>query len=117
MLGTIEKNPEIYRRQSMKNIKLYESFQQDLSYTDFWGKKVSHEDALKSSIQSGITEILREEGGISEKDFSNYDRVIDEAKEIISRPEILEKIQKLHSEGKRSSYISEIIYDEMKQTK
>ena len=101
----------------MKNIKLYESFQQDLSYTDIFGKHTSHEDALKKSIQDGISEILREEGGISEKDFSNYDRVIEEAKEIVGRPEVFEKIQKLHGEGKRGPYISEIIYDEMKQSK
>jgi len=116
-MGSVTKNFKIYRRQPMKNIKLYESFQQDLSYTDFWGKQVSHEDALKSSIESKITEILREEGRISEKDFSNYDKVIEEAKEIVDRPEVFEKIQKLHSEGKRASYISEIIYDEMKQSK
>ena len=101
----------------MKNIKLYENFRQDLSYIDFFGKQVSHEDALKKSIQDGISEILREEGGISEKDFTNYDRVIEEAKKILSRPDVLEKIQKLHSDGKRSSYISEIIYDGMKQSK
>ena len=100
----------------MKNLQLFESFK-DMSYTSFFGNHVSHEDALRKSIQDGITEIIREENGISEKDFSNYDRAIEKAKEIVGRPEIFEKIQKLHGEGKRGTYISEIIYDEMKQSK
>lgn len=80
----------------------------DLSYTDFFGKQVSHKKALINQVQSCIVDILADEKSISEKDFKRYDQIIKSAKEYID----YNKIEKLYNSGKRINYIAELLYDE-----
>lgn len=83
----------------------------DLSYTSFFGKKINHLDSLKERVINSIVEIIREERGISEKSFKEYDEIINFVKDIFDN-DMLERSSLLYKQGKRISYISEILYDE-----
>lgn len=85
----------------------------DLSYTQIFPnrKKISHEESLIKKVKSGLVEILREEGGISEKAFSEYQRVIDEVDNKFNESMSEYSINEYKS-GKRIGYICEIIYDQ-----
>lgn len=83
----------------------------DLSYTSFFGKKINHLDSLKERVINSIIEIIREERGISEKSFKEYDEIINFVKDIFNN-DMLERSSLLYKQGKRISYISEILYDE-----
>lgn len=83
----------------------------DLSYTSFFGKKINHLDSLKERVINSIIEIIREERGISEKSFKEYDEIINFVKDIFDN-DMLERSSLLYKQGKRISYISEILYDE-----
>lgn len=82
----------------------------DLSYTSFFGKSISHKEALFSRVKSNITDIVNQERGISEKDFKRYDKSSNLVNEKIS-DEILEEIVSLYEQNKRINYISEILFD------
>jgi phosphopantothenoylcysteine synthetase/decarboxylase len=83
----------------------------DLSYKDFFGKEVSHIESLKDSVISHIIEIIRSENNVSEKSFSEYDKIIKSVKDNFNN-DMLEKSKILYNQGKRIEYISEILYDE-----
>jgi hypothetical protein len=83
----------------------------DLSYKDFFGKKVSHMESLKDSVINHIIEIIRYENNISEKSFSEYDKIIKTVKDNFNN-DMLEKSKSLYNQGERIEYISEILYDE-----
>ena len=82
----------------------------DLSYTSFFGKKISHNDTLKDSICNNIIEIIREENNISEKSFKEYDKIVNDVKSKFNEI-MLNESKKLYNKGKRIKYISEILYD------
>lgn len=83
----------------------------DLSYTSFFGKKINHLDSLKERVIDSIIEIIREERGVSEKSFKEYDDIINLVKNRFDN-DMLERSSVLYKKGKRISYISEILYDE-----
>lgn len=83
----------------------------DLSYKDFFGKEVSHIESLKERVINNIIEIIRYENKISEKSFSEYDKIIKLVKDNFNN-DMLEKSKILYNQGKRIEYISEILYDE-----
>ena len=83
----------------------------DLSYQEFFSKKrVSHEDALKERIRSLLTNIIREEKGISEKSFKLYDEVINRVKSDFS-DKMFAEANILYNQNKRLDYIAELLYD------
>ena len=82
--------------------KLLES--KDLSYVDFFGKKVEHNESLRKNI-------ITEENNISEKSFGEYQKVIDLVN-FKFNDEMFKKSLDLYNNGKRINYISEVIYDE-----
>lgn len=85
----------------------------DLSYNQIFPtkKKISHEESLISKVKSGLIEILREEGGISEKSFSEYQKVIDEVNNRFDDSMTNYSINEYRN-GKRIGYICELIYDQ-----
>ena len=83
----------------------------ELSYKDFFGKEVSHIESLKMSVISHIIEIIRSENNVSEKSFSEYEKIIKSVKDNFNN-DMLEKSKILYNQGKRIEYISEILYDE-----
>lgn len=60
---------------------------------------------------NNIIEIIRYENKISEKSFSEYDKIIKSVKDNFNN-DMLEKSKSLYNQGKRIEYISEILYDE-----
>lgn len=84
----------------------------DLSYKSFFGKKVNHLDALKERVISSLVEIIREEKKVSEKSFKEYDEIINFVEDRFNN-DMLERSSVLFNKGKRISYISEILYDEL----
>lgn len=86
---------------------------ESLDYTDLFGKKVSHEEALRKNIEDKITQIVVDEFGISEKSFDLYDQAIDLVKSIcIGNEEIYEEANKYYTQNKRLEYLAEKIYEE-----
>lgn len=94
-------------------IKKYtEYIKENLAYTDFFGKKVSHNDALKEKIRNHITQIIVDVLNISEKDFKRYDQVIEYVKDMCEKnTEIYIGAEKFYNNGKRLQSYAEIIYD------
>lgn len=82
----------------------------DLSYETFFGVKVSHIESLHKKIRDQITHILMNEQEISEKDFTNVDRIVSNVKDIFN-PDIYKEVEMLYNNNKRLNYIAEIIYD------
>ena len=89
--------------------KLLES--NDLSYIDFFGKKVEHNESLRKNIVDSIVNIITEENNISEKSFGEYQKVIDLVKSKFN-DDMFKSALDMYNSGKRINYISEIIYDE-----
>lgn len=84
---------------------------ESLAYTNFFGKQVSHEDALHSRIRDLISNIVMEERGISEKAFSSVDNVMAEVKNVCeTNPEIYEEAQKFYDKRIRLEGLAEQIY-------
>ena len=81
----------------------------DLSYS-FLGKNISHIDSLISNVIDSIIEIIREEKGVSEKSFKQYDEIINFVKEKFNEEMKNESIE-LYNNGKRIDYIAEMLYD------
>jgi hypothetical protein len=85
----------------------------DLSYTQVFPTKkvVTHEESLIKKVRSGLIEILREEGGVSEKSFDEYDKII----KIVDRKfnEIMKKFSiNEYKNDKRIGLICELLYDQ-----
>ena len=89
--------------------KLLES--KDLSYIDFFGKKIEHNESLRKNIIDSIVNIITEENNISEKSFGEYQKVIDLVKSKFN-DDMFKSALDMYNNGKRINYISEIIYDE-----
>lgn len=84
---------------------------ESMGYTDFFGKNISHEEALQKRIRDLITNIITDERGISEKAFSAYDSVIDEVKNICAEnPEIYEIANECYNQNKRLELAAEYVY-------
>ena len=85
---------------------------ENMGYKSFFGKEVSHEDALQDRIRSLIIHIVTEERNISEKSLSKYDEVIDEVKNICNdNPEIYQEAQIFYDKKKRLNLLAEQVYD------
>jgi len=94
-------------------IKKFNELNESMGYTDFFGKKVSHEDALHKSIRDYIVNIAMDDLHISEKSFKEVDNVIDKVKNICNKnPEIYEQTEEYYKSGKRLNLLAEKIYDE-----
>lgn len=92
-----------------------EYLNESLGYTDFFGKQVSHEDALLEQLASDIISILQEEQGISEKSFGEMDRICKEAREYVKKdPEILKQANEFYNNKRRISLLAEMLYEKMK---
>ena len=48
----------------------------DLSYVDFFGNKVEHNESFKKMVMDSLINIITEENNISEKFFGEYKKVI-----------------------------------------
>lgn len=85
----------------------------DLSYKNFFGEKISHEDALLSKISSMLSSIIMEERNISEKSFSKIENIMKEVKELVSKnkDEFLSQGNKYLNSNKRLNLLAEEIYD------
>lgn len=84
---------------------------ESLGYTDFFGKTVSHEDALKKKVNDMITQIYVDTARISEKDFTRYDEAIDIAKSICeNNPEIYTGAQDSYEQRMRLELYAERIF-------
>jgi len=97
----------------MKKLKLVnESLNENMSYTSFLGKEVSHDEALQKSIRDSITHVITDERKISEKAFEAYDSVMEEVKNMcLANPEIYKQAEEYYKEGKRLSLLAEEVYE------
>lgn len=82
----------------------------DLSYETFFGKKITHIDALHKRIRDLITNIIMDEQEVSEKDFTNVDRIMKEVNDKLNS-DIYKEVETLYNNNKRLNYIAEIIYE------
>lgn len=89
--------------------KLLES--KDLSYIDFFGNKVEHNESFKKMVMDSVINIITEENNISEKSFGEYQKIIDLVKSKFN-DDMFKRSLDMYNNGKRINYISEIIYDE-----
>lgn len=97
-----------------KTVKLNEN----MGYTNFFGKEISHNEALQKSIRDNLTHIITDERGISEKAFSDYDSVMAEVKNVCeNNPEIYEKAEDFYQSGRRMSFLAEEIYEKYFKSK
>lgn len=88
-----------------------EALNENMGYRDFFGKEISHENALQKTIRDLVVGIITEERGISEKSFSLYDSVIEEVKELFDKnPNIYVEAQKCYENNKRLNLLAEEIY-------
>lgn len=70
------------------------------------------EYTYEKKVISSLTDIVRESRRISEKDFKNYDIVIDEIKRLVQNDEGIKKlIKQFENENKRVDFCAETIYD------
>jgi len=93
-------------------ISMKESLNESMAYKDFFGKQISHEEALHKSIRDDILDIVCEVNYISEKDFKKIDLIIKKVKEICEvNPEIYEKAEEFYSKGKRLELLAEEMYE------
>ena len=87
----------------------------DLSYKTIFGKTYTHEESLIQNVRDAFVNILAEENNVSEKSFKQYDKIIEEAKELIT-DDVTNEVVELYSNGKRIKYIAEYLYDKLKNT-
>ena len=94
----------------MKKI-VRESLNESMSYQDFFGKTVTHENAIQTKIRNFIVDIIMEERGISEKAFSSIDDVILEVKNMCEKnPEVYEEAES-YNQKRRFNLLAEEIYE------
>jgi hypothetical protein len=84
---------------------------EDMSYTDFFGKKVSHDEALEKRLCDLITYIIEDEEKISEMDWTCTEWAMQEAKGIVEDDkEAMKKAQEYYDSGKRLNLLAENMY-------
>lgn len=89
-------------------IKKLNEFNVNESISDIFKIEYTYEKKVISSL----TDIVRESRRISEKDFKNYDIVIDEIKRLVQNDEGIKKlIKQFENENKRVDFCAETIYD------
>jgi hypothetical protein len=109
-----------HSKKKLKNkMKNFDEFiNENMGYTDFFGKKISHESALEKRTRDLITNIITEELGISEKSFTQLDKVMKIVKDICNNnPKIYEEANEFYNSGKRLNYLAEKGYEEYFKTK
>lgn len=103
---------EFFKDQVKRSKRMQESLNENMAYIDFFGKKVSHQEALQKRVRDSITQIIMDERGISEKAFSSVDDVMEEVKRVCDEnPEIYEIAQEFYDNGKRFEYLAEQMYE------
>jgi hypothetical protein len=89
-----------------------ESLNENMRYKDFFGKEISHNEALQKFFRDTLVNIIVDERGISEKSFSMYDDVINEVKVLCdNNPYIYEMANKFYNQKRRINLLAEQIYD------
>jgi len=97
--------------------KFIEILNENLSYTNFFGKEITHEHAIKKRIKSLITNIAIEENSISEKDFTKYDNVINLVNDICDQnEEIYLEANIFYNKNKRLQFLAEKVWEEYFKT-
>lgn len=96
-------------------MKTFDDFiNEGLEYTDFFGKQVSHKEALLDKVKSHLIHILAEERQISEKDFTRYDQIMDEATAYLSSdPVLINEANTFYESNRRLQLLAEMIYEKM----
>jgi len=85
----------------------------NMEYKTFFGKTVTHEEAIKEGISSLIVDILIKVNSISEKDFKKYDEQIHIVKNFIDENTfVIEMANDFVNNKKRLELLAEQIYDE-----
>lgn len=92
----------------MRKFSLLEKKDNDLSYTNFFGKYINHNEAFLKLLSSCLVDIICEEKEISEKSYKLYDEVIKEVSDKL--PAYEKQANVLYKENKRIRYIAEILY-------
>ncbi len=86
-----------------------------LEYTDFFGKQVSHNEALLSRVKGYLIDILQEENQVSEKDFTRMDEIMKEAKDFVQKDTtIIDEATKYYESNRRLKLLAELLYEKMK---
>lgn len=94
----------------LKNFDEY--LNESLEYTDFFGKKVSHEEALQQRLRDNLSDIIATENKVSEKSFKQYDQIIENVKNVCeNNKDIYLLANKFYNKNKRLEYCAEKIYD------
>ena len=94
----------------MKKVREY--LYENMGYVDFFGKQISHTDALKKNIKDLLCNIIMEEKNISEKAFSSIDDVYLQINNICeNHPDIYEMAQSYYEKHKRLKLCAEEIYE------
>ena len=89
-----------------------EQLNENMGYTSFFGKDVTHKNALNDRIRGLLTNIIMEERGISEKAFESYDKVIDEVKHTCDNNlQIYEDANQYYKDKRRLQRLAEICYE------
>jgi hypothetical protein len=110
---------KIWLKNGRNNMKKYNEYlNEKLGYETIFGKKVSHDDALKEKIENIVIEIIREELSVSEKSFKQYDKIIefvknkfDEEYKNSSYVDMIKVANDYYNSGKRLEFAGEFIYD------
>ena len=84
-----------------------------MAYTNFFGKKISHQESIQKEIRDKVYYILAQERSISEKDFTNSDILSKEILEFFNtRPDLYLKADEYYQSNKRLELLAEEIYQE-----
>jgi len=88
---------------------------EDMSYENFFGKKVSHQESLRERLVNELVSIVTEEQGISEKAFSAYDEAIAKVRAFVDTDDsAIKEAQNFYENKRRLSLLAEILYEKFK---
>ncbi len=83
---------------------------ENLCYTSFFGKNISHDEAFRKRIEDDVIGIITDENGISEKAFGKYGDVIDMVRNDMTE-DMCQEAQEIWKSGKRLRYVGEMMYE------
>ncbi len=83
---------------------------ENLGYTSFFGKNISHDEAFRKRIEDDVIGIITDENGISEKAFGKYGDVIDMVRNDMTE-DMCQEAQEIWKSGKRLRYVGEMMYE------
>ena len=98
----------------MENIISFEDYSVNeninLEHETFFNKTVTHDEALRKNVKDGLIHIIMEEQSISEKAFTQIDKISDIVEGIIN-DDILTEAEKHLQENRRMKLFYELIYE------